>query len=366
MSLSLMVEDRPFTVPIEIDSWEETCPILLGETSDRRLGMESAEAQDLFIRQTGFRCIPAAEGQSGSPVRCSRSPPDPCPVHRQEMGGGDFRLDLGDFPFLAHASQSTSSDTVLSPLVPCLTPALPSPACCAAVATTAGGSSASSASVPPSEPLPLPQVSQSASPLLAIVQSACVVGPLPPPLPPSVGSEPSPCSGLQLGPSHLELGLRRKAGNLGSMVDRPEPGKFVANRRSVRLAAKCRGAKKSSLSRAQDLMCQKLKLVRFSARASRSSSHSASTSASSAAPLLKEQTELLRGTPRPTPAELPDGASGGVDVSSPRSDLRDPLTPEEVQSIKLACGIIDSGAGTSLPCLSGAGPISAGVSTEGV
>ncbi len=64
--LSLMVEDRSFNVPIEIKSWEEARPIFLGETMDRHLELETAEEQDLFIRQTGFRCIPAAAGQSGS------------------------------------------------------------------------------------------------------------------------------------------------------------------------------------------------------------------------------------------------------------------------------------------------------------
>nr|CAD1831266.1 unnamed protein product [Ananas comosus var. bracteatus] len=54
----LTVEDRRFRIPIEVDSWEETPPILLGEDLDARLGLDTAEAQDRFIRLTGFSSVP--------------------------------------------------------------------------------------------------------------------------------------------------------------------------------------------------------------------------------------------------------------------------------------------------------------------
>nr|CAD1829324.1 unnamed protein product [Ananas comosus var. bracteatus] len=55
-------------IPIEVDSWEETNPIFLGEELDERLGLVLAEAQEELIRQTGFSSIPrmGAQGSSGS------------------------------------------------------------------------------------------------------------------------------------------------------------------------------------------------------------------------------------------------------------------------------------------------------------
>ncbi len=321
-----MVEDRRFTIPIVVDSWEETCPILVGEVSDRRLGLETAEVQDRFIKLSGFRRVLAAEGQPESSVRRSRSPPG-------------FRLVLDDFPRLASTVFPPSVDSALSPLEPGLTP---SPTCCAIPSTT--GSSASSGSVRP-KTSPIPQVCHSASPPLASAQLATAGDP---PTPQS-GLEPSPCAGICLAPPPLELDLRLMDGALGPLVDHPVSGKSVAFRRSVRLAAKCRGSKKSSLSRAQDLMCRKLKMVRFSARASHSSSNSASSSCSLSAPRTREQPEILDPSSRSTFDAGPPGPSGGPDASLPRPDLLTPLTSVEVREIKLACGIIDAGLGISPP-----------------
>ncbi len=147
--------------------------------------------------------------------------------------------------------------------------------------------------------------------------------------------DPSPCSGLCLGPP-LEPDLRLRAGNLSPLVERPDPG-LVVNRRSVRLASKCRGAHKSSLSRAQDLLCRKSKLVRFSARSAQPSS--APTTISPPAPTLLMQPV----PPRPSLDAVSLGSSGGVDASVPRSDFREPLTPAEIRSIKFDCGILYSG-----------------------
>ncbi len=64
--LVLMVEDRRFTIPIEVEEWGEVEPILLSEDLDHRLGLTSLEAQNQFIRTMGFTSIPEAltEGPS--------------------------------------------------------------------------------------------------------------------------------------------------------------------------------------------------------------------------------------------------------------------------------------------------------------
>nr|CAD1837081.1 unnamed protein product [Ananas comosus var. bracteatus] len=49
-SLDLMVEDRCFFVPIEIESVEDARPILLGEGLDDHLGLVSLDEQERFIR----------------------------------------------------------------------------------------------------------------------------------------------------------------------------------------------------------------------------------------------------------------------------------------------------------------------------
>uniref|UniRef100_A0A6V7QQM9 DUF4283 domain-containing protein n=1 Tax=Ananas comosus var. bracteatus TaxID=296719 RepID=A0A6V7QQM9_ANACO len=61
-SLELMVEDRCFFVPIEIESCDEACPILLREDVDDHQGLDSLDAQEEFIRRTGFRSISAPPG----------------------------------------------------------------------------------------------------------------------------------------------------------------------------------------------------------------------------------------------------------------------------------------------------------------
>nr|CAD1840722.1 unnamed protein product [Ananas comosus var. bracteatus] len=63
---NLIVEDRSFSVPIEIEFCEEANPILLGEELDEHLGLAPLEAQEGFIRQTGFNSIPAYRGLSSA------------------------------------------------------------------------------------------------------------------------------------------------------------------------------------------------------------------------------------------------------------------------------------------------------------
>lgn len=63
-SLHLMVADRRFIIPIEVESWEDADPILMSEEMDHRLGLVTAEAQERFINRTGFSSIPA-RGEQG-------------------------------------------------------------------------------------------------------------------------------------------------------------------------------------------------------------------------------------------------------------------------------------------------------------
>ncbi len=97
--LNLMVEDRCFCVPIEIESWVEAQPILLGESLDQRLGLDSLESQDRFIRQTGFSSVPAAGAQIRDPARRSHSSPGLRQGARRVSGGGRwFRSEFGCVP----------------------------------------------------------------------------------------------------------------------------------------------------------------------------------------------------------------------------------------------------------------------------
>ncbi len=324
-TLSLLVEDRSFTVPIEIDSWEEANPILLGEDTDRHLGLDTAEAQDHFIKYSGFRCIPKAARLPGSST--------------------GFSLDPEDFPRLAPGFQPIASIVAQPPPGPSFPPGLTSGP---AEATLPADSASSSTPAPLPAPTPSTQVCDSVFPLLAPSLLAVDVAP-----PPPEDSEPCRLPGLGLSPPLLDLELRRIISNVGPLVDRPDPAMSATNRRSVRLAAKCRGAKKSSLTRAQDLMCRKLKMVRFSARATRLSSHSASSSSSlSALPRLPTSAiqPVASGAPlSSSPAVDPVGPSGGVDATRPKADLLDPLTPGEVRAIREACGITAQGIGPLRP-----------------
>ncbi len=49
-SILLVVEDRRFRIPIEVETCEEAAPILLGEETDRRLGLDTWENQEAFLR----------------------------------------------------------------------------------------------------------------------------------------------------------------------------------------------------------------------------------------------------------------------------------------------------------------------------
>nr|CAD1842482.1 unnamed protein product [Ananas comosus var. bracteatus] len=58
----------------QIEYWEEANPFILGEDLDQRLGLDSREAQDDFITQTGFTSIPRARRDLVLPSTRAPSP----------------------------------------------------------------------------------------------------------------------------------------------------------------------------------------------------------------------------------------------------------------------------------------------------
>nr|CAD1831404.1 unnamed protein product [Ananas comosus var. bracteatus] len=85
-AIHLMVEDRRFEIPVEVGSCEDANPILLGENIDERLGLVTVEAQDDFIRRTGFSSVPTF-GDQGTSRPLGRVPYPP--------GGSMIRLFIG-------------------------------------------------------------------------------------------------------------------------------------------------------------------------------------------------------------------------------------------------------------------------------
>nr|CAD1817158.1 unnamed protein product [Ananas comosus var. bracteatus] len=121
------------------------------------------------------------------------------------------------------------------------------------------------------------------------------------------------------------------------------PAKFYSFRRSLCLAAKNRGANKNSLQRAQGLMCKKLKLVRFASKSTRSLSSISAASAS---------TDPSRTAPTKHAfdnyhSDLPKAYSENDKEKLPMQDPGLPLNPDEIQQILSSYGIIDKGAKTS-------------------
>ncbi len=62
--LTLWVEDRRFIVSVSVDSWEAAEPILLGEETDRRLGLTVREDQDAFAARMDS-VLPGPSGGKG-------------------------------------------------------------------------------------------------------------------------------------------------------------------------------------------------------------------------------------------------------------------------------------------------------------
>lgn len=108
--LNLMVDDRCFRIPIEVESWEEANPILLGEELDTHLGLLSAEDQETFLRQLGSTSVPALGNQGESRLPRSRGA---FGVRRGDVEPGRMRYVWR--PVTGGVSISNSNPTVHQP-----------------------------------------------------------------------------------------------------------------------------------------------------------------------------------------------------------------------------------------------------------
>lgn len=294
-ALLLMVEDRRFRIPIEIETWEDATPIFLGEALNSRLGLETTEAQDRFIRSTGFSSIPA----SGPEEQLRRAPPtlDRSDPHRRcpenvlgdgigrsvpPPGCGTVQPEGAGF---SNSNPSPSSVTVPSPS-PChdrdrailSRPARDPPTVPArdppTVPTTADFSSADlplsgpvfvgpDLSAPPAQSPPyLPGPEQTGADNGTLGPKSG--GPL---RPSSVTNSPQ----MAVGPEKLFPLEAAKLNHFGKVPAKGSPvlpDPLLSSplsplpptifRRSSRLASKSRGICKTSLQRAQDLLSSKL------------------------------------------------------------------------------------------------------------
>ncbi len=276
-SLELMVEDRHFRIPIEIESWEEARPILLGEALDQHLDLVTSEAQDSFLRQYGFHSIPAAAQQRGLAAAPGT----------HQGGIVEFNLVPDNFPRLPPSPPplALGSEHPPSPLPQPLIENSTPP-------SHAAGVLIAGFSVPTCTPGAQPILDQThIRQPVPQQQGAVALSPGGPGIPSVVDFEPISClSSEQL---------------LGRPVLVLDKGKQLAHWRSTRLAAKHRGAKKSSLNHAQDLMCKKLKLVRVASKAT----HSASAS-STALPLGGQAAPYSRGSSTNRPSGVADDNPG--------------------------------------------------------
>ncbi len=134
--LYLTVEDRRFCVPIVVESWEKADPILLGEETDRRLGLSSLEAQEAFITQSGFNPFPSADllGPPRAPHRRGAAGADRAGPVRGFPGGGTRGLPRGQTllriqTLLPRCRVRTLPPTALSPPGSCGVACPPLPAC---------------------------------------------------------------------------------------------------------------------------------------------------------------------------------------------------------------------------------------------
>nr|CAD1839537.1 unnamed protein product [Ananas comosus var. bracteatus] len=251
-------------IPIEIESWEETNPIFLGEDLDERLGLVSTEAQERFIRLTGFASIPPRG--SHEQFRSLETAIDPTLVGKER-----------------HVTEHKSRLAGLRGLPTASSPILvqPAPLVVAQPTLDLRPSSRGSAGLQPASSLILAQPATLVLAETDIPSSSH--NRLTPPAGPvhiisnTVGSAnltTPTCSRLSSpgGPvrgASISVGLAKGSPQLSSRTTSPAdisptPIEFRSFRRNLRLASKNKGIAKSSLQRAQDLMCSKLKLVKFS------------------------------------------------------------------------------------------------------
>ncbi len=320
--LSLTVEDRRFCISIAVDSWEETVPILLGEAANLRLGLTSPEAQEGFINSTGFPPLPGAGLRGPNPTFAHPGRGSSGGNQRAPASGG--RGPDRQPPRALSCSNSNSPPTRHPPPPPYAGSTLPPPA--RSSVSVVSAATAGQLEPPPAPPSPLGSGGVNTLPPLAAHQPALPTWP--------IGAHSSAPTGQQAGlgpgplflPGNANSGAPGASDANGSALPGPTgssfqaPKSFISHRRSVRLAAKYKGAKKSSLTRAQDLMCKKLKWVRFAAKAARSAS------STSVAPPSVDATTLPRISPALQSLGPPPKAPGTDEASSAHPDLRTPLS----------------------------------------
>nr|CAD1820604.1 unnamed protein product [Ananas comosus var. bracteatus] len=356
--LNLMVDDRRFQIPIEIESWEEARPILLVEDLDSVLAWTQQRIRRTFsVKLASAQSHPPCREELPEYSRARRRPVVSGASGGRSPGVFNFK-SFGLSPLQSYAplhmmvTEGSSSSgppfqcpSLLGPILsvgnflplpraPGLLALEPEPISCLkpqsfsqwspSLTPTLGPQSFSQwrprptpALGPPTSLLPFWLWSPLPSPA---VPARAQAQPLPLPLPGEPKSTPSQVSAC-IGPS-LTLLLRR----------------------SPRLVAKHRGIKKSSLHRAQDLMCKKLKLARFASKVPRPLSCSLSTPSSA--------TSLQQTSPPPTtdvtcPA-TPLPTLRRNNVPAPTRDTTFPLTQGEILQIKASCGIVDNRTRTSL------------------
>nr|CAD1826001.1 unnamed protein product [Ananas comosus var. bracteatus] len=324
-AICLMVEDRRFRIVVEVESWEETNPILLREGLDRRLGLDSWEAQEAFIRQSGSNSGSARrslgrrrDSYSQPSLGARRTGGD----HHQAARCGDH--GQGEFSNSNSNSPCPVIDTHLPPDMPC----------CGPDSTTSGPQTAD----PSESPL------ESNFPLACDVKGKKVMG--------LHSTAPGPQAA---DPSETPLASKFSLAS----VDNGEKARSARSIQSPPLQEKsppgdqAQRKQKISLIRAQETMCKKFKLVRFAAKSARPPPSSSSSSSSAAAyeavpvgsmngtPLLPEPSILPHSAPPPFPSKDP------APPPSPSKDPAFPLTHSEIQQILDSCGVMPKDGGTS-------------------
>nr|CAD1824953.1 unnamed protein product [Ananas comosus var. bracteatus] len=323
--LELMVEDRRFVIPIEIESSEAANPILLGEGLDERLGLTSLEEQERFIRQTGFQGVPAFgiastatspytdSLRAGGKLTRTRSAPV-----REEERVSERRPPV-NIPRSTHWDRERSC-----PIAGAWTPIL--------LRSMVGRPSRLGPSFCPLSFRVLWM------PLLGLVRT--VGHPVR-----TMGHPGSAPRVKSFYPVRTVGHLVRTVGHLGSApriksfclaLGLQRSGKVHSYRRSQRLAEKNIGYGKTSLQRAQAILCKKVKLANLPSKVARASCVAPSAPSTSAGqPSLQQdigrQLACTSGSKVPTDQE-----------TILKRDQALPLTPEEILLIKTVCGISDA------------------------
>ncbi len=367
--IHLHVEDRRFSIPIEIESWDRAAPILLGEGEDRRLGLTSVEEQETFIRTSGF-----SDFNSGREARSARPPTlagAPAPEFRRQpvvpRPSLDRRSPRGKSPAFGPLVPPSSSRSLGGSLTAPATFGGDDNMQQSALETGVSSLPDAQLDVPPdssptllsladwpplgpgpshrggcgpplwARPPPSCAPSSSSAPLATdgpplAAQPSSLVDPSPEGSSPP--SQPSPSS--PSGSSPILDSLLLTPG-----LDRHLRCKRSSLRRSIRLASKYRGNNLPSLLRAQALRCKKLRPP-----CSAAMSRPPQPSSQAVPPSPPSSPAGVGRPPAPPRSSSARGRQGGSLGERPPSL---PLSPEEVDRIKVACGIVSPAVDSSAP-----------------